>query len=83
MQIADRSCAVAEGQKARYEHAQSLLVRGTIARRLGLPEADEQIRTAEAAIEAIERPLHAACSGAGIAIAAAANSQGGGPTGWA
>ena len=56
--IADRSCAVAEGQKARYEHAQSLRVRGRIARQLGLPEADEQIQQAEAAIEAIERPLH-------------------------
>ncbi len=54
---ADKSCAVAERQKARYEHAQSLLVRGKIARQLGRPEADEQIRTAVAAIQAIEQPL--------------------------
>jgi tetratricopeptide (TPR) repeat protein len=56
---ADKSCAVAEAQKARYEHAQSLLARGKIARQLGRPEADEQIRTAEAALEALERPLAA------------------------
>jgi tetratricopeptide (TPR) repeat protein len=54
---ADESCAVAERQKARYEHAQSLLVRGKIARQLGRPEAEEQIRRAEAALDAIERPL--------------------------
>jgi tetratricopeptide (TPR) repeat protein len=59
LQIVDRSCAVAETQKARYEHAQSLLVRGTLARRLGRPEADEQIRTAEAALDALERPVRA------------------------
>jgi len=57
LKFADKSCAVALSQKARYEHAQSLLLRGTLARRLGLPEADEQVRTAEAAIESIERPL--------------------------
>jgi serine/threonine protein kinase/tetratricopeptide (TPR) repeat protein len=59
LKFAERSCAVALAQKAKYEHAQSLLVRGQIARQLGLPEADEQIRTAEAAIVAIERPLQA------------------------
>jgi hypothetical protein len=57
LKVADKSCAVAEGQKARYEHAQSLLLRGTLARRLGLPEADEQIRTAETALAAIERTV--------------------------
>ena len=55
--IADRSCAVAEGQKARYEHARSLLVRGRIAHQLGRPEAEEQIRTAEAALDAIEATI--------------------------
>ena len=59
---ADRSCAVAERQKARYEHAQSLLVRGRIARQLGLPEAAEQIRAAEAALDDIERPVRAQAS---------------------
>jgi eukaryotic-like serine/threonine-protein kinase len=57
LKFADWSCVVAEAQKAKYEHAQSLLVRGTIARQLGLSEADEQIRTAEAALEDIERPV--------------------------
>ncbi len=57
LKFADKSCAVAEAQNAKYEHAQSLLVRGKLARQLGLPEADEQIRTAEAALEEIERPI--------------------------
>jgi two-component system sensor kinase len=57
LKFADKSCTVALAQKAKYEHAQSLLVRGQIARQLGRHEADDQIRQAEAAIEAIERPL--------------------------
>jgi tetratricopeptide (TPR) repeat protein len=56
---ADKSCAVAQRQKAKYEHAQSLLVRGKIARQLGRPEAEEQIRTAQAALDEIEKPLAA------------------------
>ncbi|MFI5459431.1 MAG: serine/threonine protein kinase [Isosphaerales bacterium] len=55
--VADKSCAVAQGQKAKYEHAQSLLLRGTLARQLGLPEAGEQIRTAQTALDSIEKPL--------------------------
>jgi hypothetical protein len=54
LRVADKSCAVALGQKAKYEHAQSLLVRGTIARRLGQRAADEQIHAAEAALNSIE-----------------------------
>jgi len=57
LKYAGKSCAVAEAQKAKYEHAQSLLVRGMIARQLGLPEADEQIRTAQATLDAIEKPV--------------------------
>ena len=57
LRIADRSCAVAEGQKARYEHARSLLVRGKIAHQLGRPEAEEQIRGALAALETIEATI--------------------------
>jgi hypothetical protein len=57
LRIADKSCAVAERQHAKYEHAQSLLVRGKLAHQLGRPEAEEQIRAAEAALEAIERPV--------------------------
>jgi serine/threonine protein kinase/tetratricopeptide (TPR) repeat protein len=59
LKYADKSCAVAEAQKAKYEHAQSLLVRGRLAKQLGLPEADEQIRTAEARLDALERPVRA------------------------
>jgi tetratricopeptide (TPR) repeat protein len=55
LQFAEKSCIVAERQQAKYEQAQSLLVRGNLARRLGLPEADEQIRTAEATLEEIDR----------------------------
>jgi eukaryotic-like serine/threonine-protein kinase len=54
LRVADRSCSVAEGQKARYERAQSLLVRGKIAHQLGRPEAEAQVRAAEAELEAIE-----------------------------
>jgi tetratricopeptide (TPR) repeat protein len=54
---ADKSCAVAETQEAKYEHARSLLVRGKLAKQLGLSGTEEQIRTAEAAIQAIEQPL--------------------------
>ncbi len=57
LKFADKSCAVAEAQKAKYEHAQSLLVRGKLAKELGLPEADEQIRAAEAALDDLERPV--------------------------
>ena len=71
LKVADRSCAVAEGQKAKYEHAQSLLVRGRIARQLGLPEGEEQIRTAEAALEAIEAPVQAAGKAGGQALSVA------------
>jgi len=59
LKYADKSCAVAEAQQAKYEHAQSLLVRGTLARQLGLPEADEQIRLAEESLDAIEQALRA------------------------
>jgi hypothetical protein len=54
LKYADKSCAVAEKQKAKYEHDQSLLVRGKLAKELGLPEADDQIRIAEAALGTIE-----------------------------
>jgi two-component system sensor kinase len=63
LKVADRSCAVAEKQKARYEHAQSLLVRGRIAQRLNRPEAAEQIRTAEAAMTEMESKIPADAKG--------------------
>jgi two-component system sensor kinase len=57
LKYADKSSTVAEAQRAKYEHAQSLLVRGELAKQLGMPGAEEQVRTAEAAIQAIEQPL--------------------------
>jgi two-component system sensor kinase len=62
LKFADKSCAVADAQKAKFEHAQSLLVRGKLAKELGLPEAEEQIRSAEVALDAIERPVREAAA---------------------
>jgi serine/threonine protein kinase/tetratricopeptide (TPR) repeat protein len=58
--LAERSCAVAEGQAARYEYAESLLLRGRLAQQLGLPGAEEQVRTAEAALAAHAEAIAAA-----------------------
>src|SRR5260221_587204 len=55
LQFADKSCVIAQLQQAKYEHAQSLLVRGRLAKELELPEADAQIQTAEAALAAINK----------------------------
>ena len=49
LRVADRSCPVAEKQQARYEHAQSLLIRGRIAQKLGQPGAEDRIRRANRA----------------------------------
>ncbi|MFO1095045.1 MAG: AAA family ATPase [Planctomycetaceae bacterium] len=57
LKIADRSCAIAAAQNARFEHAQSLLARGRIARQSGQPDADEQIRTAESALAEMEQAI--------------------------
>jgi len=57
LRAADKSCAIAEQQNAKYEHAQSLLVRGRLAEQLSLPEAEQQIQDAEAALKAIELPI--------------------------
>ena len=62
LKIADRSCAVAQRQKEEYEYAQSLLVRGRLARELGLPEAEQQIQTAEAALETFDEMIQDASS---------------------
>ena len=66
LRFAEKSCRVAEVQKAKYEHAQSLLVRGRLAKMLWRPEADEQIRIAEAAIEEIEVPVRAMASASSV-----------------
>ena len=63
LKFADQSCATALAQNAKYEHAQSLLVRARIAHQLGRPEAEEQIRTAKAALDEIEQPVRTALNG--------------------
>jgi hypothetical protein len=55
LRVADKSCAVAESQKAKFEYAQSLLVRGQIAQQLGRPEAAGQISAAQVAIDAMDK----------------------------
>jgi hypothetical protein len=57
MKMADKSCAIAERQQAKYEYAQSLLVRARIAEQLGLTGAHEQVRVAEGALEECERSI--------------------------
>jgi hypothetical protein len=66
LKFADKSCAVALSQKAKYEHAQSLFVRGKLASELGLPGADEQILAAQAALETLERPVREANAGQSV-----------------
>ena len=66
LKYADKSSAIAEAQKAKNEHAQSMLVRGKLAKQLGQPEAEQQIRTAEAAIQAIEESLSDVVSRASV-----------------
>jgi tetratricopeptide (TPR) repeat protein len=61
--LAAKSCQVADGQKAKYEHALSLKVQGELGKRLGRPEADEQLRTSQAGIDRIEGELAAVLGG--------------------
>lgn len=57
LQLAEKSCAVAEGQNARFEYAQSQLLRGQLMQKLGQPGGGDQIESAEAALDEMERPL--------------------------
>jgi tetratricopeptide (TPR) repeat protein len=57
LRVAEKSCAVAQRQKARFEYAQSLLVAGRIAHELDLPDAEQRIAKAEAQLDQIEGPL--------------------------
>ena len=50
---AQRSCDVAEQQGARFEYAQSLLVKGRISQKLGRPSANREIETADTELERI------------------------------
>jgi two-component system sensor kinase len=60
LRLAEKSCAVAEGQKAKYEYAESLLLRGQLTQQLGLPGAEDEIRTAEVALAERDRLIQAA-----------------------
>ena len=55
--LAARSCHHACQMNARYEYIQSLLIMGRLADRLGRPEADDQIREAQAELDRIEAPV--------------------------
>ena len=52
--FASNSRQVAEQQKARYKHAQSLLVKAQLEKKMGDPTADTQIRIAQSRIDQIE-----------------------------
>jgi tetratricopeptide (TPR) repeat protein len=52
--LAVKSCDHAGRMNARYEYAQSLLVRGRLAKQLGWPEADDQICEAVTELDRIE-----------------------------
>jgi tetratricopeptide (TPR) repeat protein len=60
LKFAEKSCSVAQKQKARYEYAQSQLVRGKLAKELGRSEGEEQIRTAQAALADFDRMIEVA-----------------------
>ena len=54
--LAHKSCAIAQIQKAKYEYTQSLVVRATLAERLGMPGALDELSTAKAALAAFQKP---------------------------
>mgnify|MGYP001015510822 CR=1 FL=1 len=54
--LLDESLMVAERQHARYEYAQTLLVRGRLGRELGWAGADVQLRQAEALLQELAIP---------------------------
>ncbi len=60
LKYAQKSCDVAKEQKARYEHAQSLLVCGQLANQLGRPEAQSQIDEATSALMEFDKMIEAA-----------------------
>ncbi len=55
-QLLDESLTVADRQHARFEYAQTLLVRGKLGRELGWAKADEQVREAEAMLQEMTIP---------------------------
>ena len=59
--LAALSCKKAEALKAKYEYAKSLLVLGQLAKKLGRPEADDQIHQAQTEIVRIEKSIDDLC----------------------
>ena len=53
LRAAEKSCRVAERQNAKYEYAQSLLVRGKLACALGLPDGAALVEDAQAQLESL------------------------------
>jgi serine/threonine protein kinase/tetratricopeptide (TPR) repeat protein len=58
LRVVEKSCKIALDQGAKYEYAKSLLVQGQLARELGIANADEQIRTAQAELKRMAVSAH-------------------------
>ena len=56
---AEKSCRAAERQNAKYEYAQSLLVRGKLACELGLPDGAAIVAQAQGQLESLEQTIAA------------------------
>jgi eukaryotic-like serine/threonine-protein kinase len=59
LKYADKSCAVAEGQQAKRELAQSSVLRARLRHELGRVGAEQQVQQAEAEMEKFERQIAA------------------------
>ena len=57
LRAAERSCSVAKRQKAKYEYAQSLLVRGNLAAQLGHAQGLQFLAEAQSQLDAIEKTV--------------------------
>ena len=55
--LANKSCLKAQETKSAYEYAKSLLVLGETAKKLGRPEADDQIRNAQRDIDRLKKAV--------------------------
>ena len=51
----DESLQLAEAHQARYDHAKTLLARGRAGQQFSWPEADQQVRDAQATIDELEK----------------------------
>jgi len=57
LRVAEKSCSVAQRQKAKYEYAQSLLVRGNLATQLGHADGPQLVAEAQSQLDAIEKTV--------------------------